>query len=304
VFDIASVGHFAIDSIFLREKAAPYVILGGSVAYVSLLARRLDARVAVVSKVGGDFPNAYLWWLGQEGIDLSGVVRIENVQTTRFDLKYVPDFSERTLQLRSKADGITVKDLPANLKARVLHIAPIAGEVTQEVVEELKKRAEVLSLDPQGIVRNFDADGNVTYGILEPRKILELANIYKSSAAEIQAATGLSDVASAVKAVHDCGVEIVIVTLGTKGAMLSVDGASYDVPAFPPEKLVDPTGAGDAFMGGLLAEYVKGEDLLWCACAGSAAASLVVEAVGPTFSGGKEEIYRRGRLLYEKRIKE
>jgi len=304
VFDIASVGHFAIDSIFLPEKAAPYVILGGSVAYVSLLARRLDARVAVVSKVGGDFPNAYLWWLGQEGVDLSGVVRVETAQTTRFDLKYVPDFSGRTLQLRSKADGITVEDLPANLKARVIHVAPIAGEVTLEVVEELKKRAEVLSLDPQGLVRTFDADGNVTYGFLEPRKILELTNVYKSSAAEIQAATGLSDVASAVKAVHDYGAEIVIVTLGMKGAMLSVDGANYDVPAFPPERLVDPTGAGDAFMGGMLAEYVKGEDLLWCACAGSAAASLVVEAVGPTFSGGKEDIYRRGRLLYEKGIKE
>jgi len=303
VFDIASVGHFAIDSIFLPVKPAPYVILGGSVAYVSLLARRLDSRVAVVSKVGGDFPNAYLWWLGQEGVDLSGVVRVENAQTTRFDLKYVPDFSDRTLQLRSKADGITVEDLPASMKARVLHVAPIAGEVTLEVVEELKKRAEVLSLDPQGLVRNFDAAGNVTYGSLEPAKILELTNIYKSSAAEIQAATGLSDIPSAVKAVHDYGAEIVIVTLGMKGALLSVDGANYEVPAFPSEKLVDPTGAGDAFIGGLLAEYVKGEDLLWCACAGSAAASLVVEAVGPTFSGGKEEIYRRGRLLYEKGIK-
>lgn len=304
MFDIASVGHFAIDSIFLPEKAAPYVILGGSVAYVSLLARRLDARVAVVSKVGGDFPNAYLWWLGQEGVDLSGVVRVEGTQTTRFDLKYVSDFSDRTLQLRSKADGITVEDLPASLKARVVHVAPIAGEVTLEVVEELKKRAEVLSLDPQGLVRNFDAEGNMTYGILEPNKILEFANIYKSSAAEIKAATGLSDVPAAVKAVHDYGVEIVIVTLGMKGAVLSVEGANYDVPAFPSEKLVDPTGAGDAFIGGLLAEYVKGEDLMWCACVGSAAASLVVEAVGPTFAGGKEEIYRRGRLLYEKGIKE
>jgi sugar/nucleoside kinase (ribokinase family) len=304
VFDIASVGHFAIDSIFLPEKTAPYIMLGGSVAYVSLLARRLEARVAVVSKVGGDFPNAYLWWLEQEGVDLSGVVRVESSQTTRFDLRYVSDFSDRTLQLRSKADGIRIEDLPPSLKARVLHVAPIAGEISFEVVEELKKRAEVLSLDPQGLVRNFDSGGNMTYGILESGKILELTNIYKSSATEIQAATGQSDIASAVKVVHDYGVEIVIVTLGLKGAMLSVEGASYDVPAFPSEKLVDPTGAGDAFIGGLLAEYVKGEDLLWCACAGSAAASLVVESVGPTFSGGKEEIYRRGRLLYEKGIKE
>jgi hypothetical protein len=42
---------------------------------------------------------------------------------------------------------------------------------------------------------------------------------------------------------------------------------------------------------------------LWCACVGSAAASLVVEAAGPTFLGDKIEINRRARILYEKEIK-
>jgi sugar/nucleoside kinase (ribokinase family) len=85
---------------------------------------------------------------------------------------------------------------------------------------------------------------------------------------------------------------------------VSVEGTIHNVPSFTPEKLVDPTGAGDAFMGGFLAEYARGEDSSWCSCVGSAIASLVVEGIGPTHFGDIDEIYRRARLLYEKGIKE
>ncbi|MBS7621875.1 hypothetical protein KEJ32_07180, partial [Candidatus Bathyarchaeota archaeon] len=125
----------------------------------------------------------------------------------------------------------------------------------------------------------------------------------KSSQDEIEAATGMADLQSAIKVVHDFGVEIVIVTMGMKGAVLSIGGAVYEIPACTPNKLVDPTGAGDAFIGGFLAEYVRGKEALWCACVGSAAASTVVEGVGPTFLGDKNEIYRRASVLYEKGIK-
>lgn len=304
MFDIISVGHFSIDSIFLPDRHMPFVVLGGSVAYVSFAARHLNATVSVISKVGDDFPKAYMWWLGQEGIDLSGVVKVENAQTTRFELKYTNDLSNRNLRLKNKAPSITVEDLPKSLKAKAIHIAPIAGEITYEVAKKLKNCADLLSLDPQGLVRKFDENGNVTYGSLVDKRILELVDIYKSSLNEIKAVTSISRLESAVKAVHDHGVKTVIVTLGTKGAVLSVEKTIYDIPAYKSEKIVDPTGAGDAFIGGFLAEYIRGENSLWCACVGSAAASLVVEAAGPTFFGDKTEIYRRARVLYEKEIKQ
>jgi len=89
VFDIVPVGHFAIDSIFLPDRKSPFVVLGGSATYVSLVARRLDARVSVISKVGEDFPEAYRWWLGQEGVDLSNVTKVEGAHTTRLNLNTV-----------------------------------------------------------------------------------------------------------------------------------------------------------------------------------------------------------------------
>ena len=89
--DLVVIGHFSIDTIHLPSRTRPFVILGGSVAYSSLVTRRLGGSVAVISKVGGDFPEAYLWWLGQEGVDLSGVVKLANEQTTRFELEYSED---------------------------------------------------------------------------------------------------------------------------------------------------------------------------------------------------------------------
>jgi sugar/nucleoside kinase (ribokinase family) len=301
--DITVAGHFSIDSIFLPSRPRPFVVLGGSVTYVSLVTKRLDGTVSIISKVGGDFPEAYMWWLRQEGIDLSGVIRLENDRTTRFELEYNKDLSNRTLRLKSRSSPITLSDLPNSLRAKVIHIAPIAGEISYEVVEHLRHCTDVLSFDPQGLLRNFDEAGNVTCCAPVDKRLLSLINIYKSSQDEISTLTGRSDLNSAIKAVHDFGVEIVLVTLGVKGAMLSVENTICHVPACNFGTVVDPTGAGDVFMGGFLTEYIREKDSLWCACVGSAAASLVVEGIGPTFFGEKEEIYRRATSVYENEIK-
>ena len=303
-FDIAVVGHFAIDSIILPGRTKPFVVVGGAVTYVSLVIRKLDCSVSVVSKVGEDFPEAYMWWLREEGVDLSGVTKVANERTTRFELEYNADLSARNLKLKSKAPAIALEDLPSCLNAKAIHVGPIAGEVPFEVVEHLKGCGDVLSLDPQGMTRCFDENGNVTCNAQMDTRIMGLVNIYKSSLGEIKAVTGQSDLGPAMKAVHDLGPETVIVTLGAKGAALSVQGTLYNIPAFASGIVVDPTGAGDVFVGAFLTEYIRQKDSLWCACVGSAAASLVVEGIGPTYFGKKEEIYRRASVIYEKESKQ
>ncbi|MCW4053393.1 MAG: PfkB family carbohydrate kinase [Candidatus Bathyarchaeota archaeon] len=303
-FDVAVVGHFAIDTIRLPSRSSPFVVLGGSVTYVSFVTKRLDGAVSIISKVGADFPEAYRWLLREEGIDISGVVKLKKGGTTRFDLKYSKDLSSRTLKLESKAAPIKLSNLPKSLQAKAVHMAPIAGEVTYEVVKKLKSCAEVLSLDPQGLLRRFSRTGKVTSGATVDKRLFKLINVYKSSLDEISALTGHSDINVAINAIHDFGVKTVIVTLGAKGAVLSVEKTVYNIPPCNSRVVVDPTGAGDAFIGGFLTEYVRQKDALWCACVGSAAASLVVEGIGPTFFGEKEEIYQRARSVYEKEIKQ
>ncbi len=304
MYDVVSVGHFSIDSIQLPDRAARVTILGGSPTYVSLAARRLDARVAAVSKVGSEFPEAYRWWLQQENISLYGMTKPENDSTTRFELQYNDNFSDRTLTLKSKAPSITPDDLADLPRTSVAHVCPIAGEVDYELMQKLRDKADILSLDPQGFVRQFSGNGDTSYGPMKDPRILDLVKIYKSSAKEIEAVTGSSDLKSAVKAVHDRGVEIVLITLGAKGATIFFDGTTYDIPACKIDKVVDPTGAGDAFIGGFLAEYVNGANTLRCACVGTAVASFVTEEIGPTSFGEKTQIYQRAHQLYETEIEQ
>jgi sugar/nucleoside kinase (ribokinase family) len=304
ICDIAVVGHFSIDTILLPSRTKPFVILGGSATYTSFAAKSLDATASVISKVGGNFPEAYLWWLGQEGIDLSGVTKSASEPTTCFEISYSKDLSERTLNLKSKGPALTPDDVPKDFHAKAVHIAPIANEIPYELVERLKGCADVLSLDPQGLLRSFDEAGNVTENACVDYRIFSLINIYKSSQNEIYALTGESELKPAIKAIHDVGVETVIVTLGAKGSILSVEGAQYNIEACPSQVLVDPTGAGDVFIGSFLTEYLRQKESLWCASVGSAAASCVVEGLGPTYFGKKEEIYRRANSLYEKKLKQ
>jgi sugar/nucleoside kinase (ribokinase family) len=302
--DVCVVGHFSIDSIMLPSRKTAFTVLGGAAAYTSLAAKRLDASASVVSRVGGDFPEAYMWWLTQEGIDTSHVTKHAEEKTTRFQLQYNKTLSKRALTLKCKGPPLDLADLPSDLHAKAIHLAPIANEVSYELVERLKGLADFLSLDPQGLLRSFDANGEVTKNAAPDKRILSLINIYKSSLEEIRDITGAKQIKKAIKTVHDYGVGTVIVTMGAKGAVLSVEGAQYDVAACPSNVLVDPTGAGDVFIGGFLTEYLREKESLWCASVGSAAASLVVEGLGPTYFGKKEEIYQRATVLYEKKLKQ
>ena len=302
--DVTVIGHLSIDTIILPTRTAPFVVLGGAATYTSFAAKRLEATASVIYKVGGNFPEAYLWWLRQEGVDISGVTKLTDEQTTCFELNYNADLSDRTLKLKSKGTPINLADIPSDLQAKAIHIAPIANEVSFEVVEHLKQCADILSLDPQGLLRSFDEAGNVTENASLDTRIFSLINIYKSSQNEIYTLTGESELKLAIKAIHDVGVETVIITMGAKGSVLSVEGTQYNVAACPSQVLVDPTGAGDVFMGGFLTEYIRQKESIWCACVGSAAASVVVEGLGPTYFGKKEEIYQRAKTLYEKELKQ
>ena len=154
------------------------------------------------------------------------------------------------------------------------------------------------------MTRRFDPKGNVTSSAQLDNDLLSLANVYKSSFEEICVLTGKSDLEKAINAVHDLGPEIVMVTMGSKGSVLSTQGSIHKVPVFKSERVVDPTGAGDVFIGAFLTEYVRRKEPFWCACVGSAAASIVVEGVGSSFFGEKKEIYKRAHLVYEKEIKQ
>jgi sugar/nucleoside kinase (ribokinase family) len=302
--DLIVVGHFSLDSISLPTSKTPLIALGGAVTYVSLVSRLLGANPGIISKIGKDFPEEYLKHLKDEGVDLSGVKKVANGVSTSFSLEYDRSLQNRKLRLVNEAPPLTVNDLPTSLNTKIIHVAPIAGEIQSDLVHQLRKATEILSLDPQGLLRSFDKEGYVHVGLPLDKQLLSVINIYKSSRDEISIATGQTDLSKSIMAIHKIGVKVVIVTHGASGLTISFEGHMHRIPAYPSRKINDPTGAGDAFIGAFLAEHLREEDLLWCACVGSAAASIVVESAGSTFLGNKQEIYKRARVVYEKEIKQ
>jgi sugar/nucleoside kinase (ribokinase family) len=299
--DIAVIGHFSVDYILLPWRREPYKIMGGAVAFVSLVVRRLGGSVAVVSRIGRDFPEIWLTKLQQEGINVSSVRRVDEECTTSFELQYGVDLEDRRLSLKSQGSQINIGDLPKNLCAKAVHIAPIANEISLEVVKRLSASGSVLSIDPQGMTRQFNENGHVFDSSSVDKHVFSLIDIFKSSLGEILLLTGESAIEQAIKLIHNLGPKIVLVTQGAKGAILSVNGQLFQIPVCKPNRLVDPTGAGDVFIGAFLTEYIGEKEPYWCACVGSAAASLVVEDVGTSFLGDKEEIMRRAKEIYKKK---
>jgi sugar/nucleoside kinase (ribokinase family) len=298
--DVAVIGHLSVDTILLPTRTKPFTVLGGAAAYTSFAVKTLGGNISVISKVGDHFPEAYLWWLKQEDIDVSAVTKVAGGPTTSFELEYNKGLTERTLRLKSKGLPITVTDIPMDFHAKAIHIAPIADEISFETVERLKQCCDIISLDPQGLLRNFEQEGIVSESTSVDPRIFSLIDIYKSSQEEIYALTGESELKPAIRAIHDVGIETVIITLGERGSVLSVEGALYNIPACHSQVVVDPTGAGDVFIGGFLSEYVRQKESVWCAFVGSAAASFVVEGIGPTFFGKKDQIFQRAQDNFEK----
>ena len=298
MFDLVTVGHFTIDLISSPKITTPKPTLGGPPTYVSVAARKLDAKVSVISKVGEDFSSRHIAWLNAHGVDLSGLKRIKGASTTRFILKYTN--WKRQLQLKNRAPPILPKDIPNSLRTKAIHIAPVANEISQNLVGKLRTLTNILSIDSQGFVREFDTEGNINLKRWNDQQVLEQIDVYKSSSNEIRVVTGLDDLRLAMEKIHDYGAKIVIVTRGMKGSKLLFEGKLYDIPACKPKIVRDPTGAGDAFIGAFLVEYVRRKDPVWCACVGSASASFVVEGVGPEVFGEREEIYAMASKIYGK----
>ena len=296
MFDLVTVGHFTIDQIIIGETRFDS-ILGGPPTYSSLAARKLGANVSVISKVGDDFPSLFIDFLKNSGIDLTGLSIIKSCPTTSFALNYRG--AERVVQLMKRCEPIYPEDVLESLKSKAVHLGPVAGELPAETISRLSEVTELISLDPQGLVRSFNEKGIAT--IASPLNImLDKVNVFKSSEQELMSTAGVDDLLKSVAKIRNSGPEIVIVTKGSHGISLFLEGMRYEVPSFKPPKVVDYTGAGDVFIGAFMTQYIKEDHPIWCAAIGSAAASFVIEGLGPSRFGESSEVLERANAIYNK----
>ncbi|WP_327236566.1 PfkB family carbohydrate kinase [Streptomyces sp. NBC_01317] len=278
---VVIVGNLTIDDVVLPDGRTSMASPGGNAVYSAAGARLWQVPVGVVTRRGEDFPAEHLARLDALGIDTAGVVPIPG-PTVRSWVLYGEDGSRewvyRTPAERSREVAVRPGDLPVRWltadPAPVVHIAAMPLPASAALVDAVRAQAP-------GAVITLDTHEGWAH---EPRAdVLALAarvDVFVPSREELADLAGYDDPERAVADLRTHGVRDVVVKLGAAGALACRLGEDpVLVPAHPVEA-VDPTGAGDAFCGGLAAGLGGGESLLAAVRRGCASASFAVTSFG------------------------
>jgi len=278
MFDLVAIGHTARDEF---EGDLDWRI-GGTAVYAAAAAARLGDRVALLTRAGPRERERLAAHSAELGIELHA---LESETTTTFAFRYVD--GKRKLRLKSRARAIGAEAVPAALRnTRSVVLASIAHELDLSLFDAFADVPRVLAA--QGYLRSWDADGSV-----HRREWDEADDI-------------LGRVAVAVVSEEDVEGDLelargwartapVIVTVAERGAILLRGGREVLVPGFAVDRVVDPTGAGDAFCAGLALSLADGNDLEKAARFANAVASFAVEAVGVAGLATREKVEARMR---------
>lgn len=271
------IGHLTRDRVRLSRSLSYMEAPGGSSFYTSLVTSSLGVDTKVLSKVGEDYPSHYLEMLRDRLIDTS-LIRKTCLPTTTFELTY-DDRGGRSLRVLSICEEIRLEDCRDIDEDWAVHIGSVVDEVAHEAYGLLSRRARFVSMDAQGIVRFIDRYGIVRLKTPNDASFLEGVGLLKATDDELM---HLFDAGSLVEAAKSffkiAGREsLLTVTLGKLGCLLLTRREIYRAPAYPVGKVGDPTGAGDALVGGVVSSILRGEDLDYALAVGAASASFCVE---------------------------
>lgn len=244
------VGSVAFDCIETRAGKREE-ILGGAATYIALAASPF-AGVNLVGVVGNDdFPQDNVEMLTAHGVDVSGLERVEG-RTFRWSGVYADDFSSRTT-LDTQLGVFETFDpkIPSSyLDSRYLMLGNINPGLQLKVMEAVGGDCFV-AMDTMNLWINIARE--------KLDEVIAKVDLLIINDEESFLLTGEPQVAVAAKQILSRGPRYLIIKRGEHGAWLFGAKHLFFVPAFPLESVVDPTGAGDTFAGGLLG-YLASQD--------------------------------------------
>ena len=275
---VTVVGSIAFDAVKTpwgqRDR-----LLGGSAVHFALSASFL-ADVRVVGPVGDDFGEAEYDVLRARGVNVDDIEHVQGGKTFFWSGEYEYDLNNRhthDTQLNVFAD-FAPKLSHASKAADVVFLANIQPDLQREVREQCAG-ARVVGLDSMNLWIETARDSLV--------RTIEGVDVLVVNDAELRQLTDKANLLQAAREVMDWGPTAVVVKQGEYGASLYSGDRFFSLPAYPLESVLDPTGAGDSFAGGLFG-YIAAhpdegldDELLRRAMAyGTALASFNVEEFG------------------------
>jgi sugar/nucleoside kinase (ribokinase family) len=246
-----------IGSVALDDIDGPFGmhrdLLGGSASFIARAASYFTKHVAVVAVIGDDFPKRHIDELSALGVDTSGIERRKG-ESFHWVGKYAPDLSTReTLDTRL---GVFAEFQPkvseAQRDAQLVLLGNIDPVLQLDVLKQLRAPA-LVAMDTMNLWINIKRDDlaktiakihTLMINDEEARLLAEEHNLRKAAAKILK-----------------MGPTSVIIKRGDAGALLFHGGGAFAAPAMPLSDVVDPTGAGDSFAGGLMGYLAYAGDL-------------------------------------------
>lgn len=246
------VGSVALDYLEtpfgIREKA-----FGGSATFISLAASTTCPEVRFVGIVGDDFPQEHVETLQSHGICLDGLERAPGT-TFSWGGRYHEDMNHRdTLYTELGVFEHFDPKIPAHwTSSEFVMLGNIHPSLQLRVLDQITNPTLVVC-DTMNLW--------ITISLEELKQTIARVDVLILNDQEAAMLTGKSNVHAAGRMLRTMGPRIVVIKKGEHGAVLYTDEGLFQVPAYPLEGILDPTGAGDTFAGGFIGWLAKTGDI-------------------------------------------
>lgn len=287
---VGTVAFDAIETPFGKTDKT----LGGAATFIGLAASQFKIDSAIVSIIGGDFPQDYLDLLSNKNIDISGVENVKEGKTFFWSGKYHNDMNSRdtlATELNVLADFKPI--VPQSYRdAEIVMLGNLHPLTQLSVLNQMEKKPKLAILDTM----NFWMDSALD----ELHQVISRIDVITINDEEARQLTGEYSLVVAARKIHEMGPKYVVIKKGEHGALLFHGDNVFYAPALPLEEVFDPTGAGDTFAGGFVG-YIADtgdtsfENMKNAVIYGSTLASFCVEKFGTErmLNLSKSEIHKR-----------
>lgn len=237
------LGTVALDHV-KTPSGAKKDMLGGSAAHFSMSAR-LFTQVHLVAVVGRDFPQRHLDFLKRKGIDLTSL-KIGQGKTFRWAGEYKKGDLNTALTLATELGVLEnyvpeIADHQKNMPN--VFLANFDPDLQMKLLSHIK-RPQLLGLDSMNLW--------ITHKQKSLKRLMKQVDLFVANDSEARALTGEHNLIMAARALRRMGPRMIVVKKGEHGVLFYSDKFMFSFPAYPVDKVLDPTGAGDTFAGGLM----------------------------------------------------